>query len=577
MATEKTENPAKAEKPETSGKPEKRGKPGNPRKTEKPEKPEKLEKPETSEKKQEATRPATERSRKSRTASRPVLMAGIDIGSTAMRMNIAEIFPDLPDSPIRIVEELTHPAAAGADAFRHGRILPGTMSSLYGILENFFRLLDDYGVQHRRFVASSAVREAANRDVLVDRVRHRFGLELEVLDAIEESRLAYQALLPWFRQYPGSYSMALSIGGGSTEIMILRGEDLQLGGAKRLGTARLFHAVGQSRGEILRHMTANIVSNTRNVYQDYSISHFFLINRILYRAFRNDPAAERREHDCVIAADTLRERLQKAYSLSPMEVGRTFNMGLTEVETLIPAMMILENFVTASEADAVTLTDTELLTGLLAEMAMTIRGESPLMSFRRQMVRAARAIGERFSYDRTHARLVTEFSLLLFDALRDMLDLGDRDRLLLELSAVLHDVGVFVAEHRHHRHSAYLIKWSDIVGLNEHDRVLAAQIAFFHRKELPSSEHAEYMALSREDRMRVSKLAGILRLADVLDRGHRQDVKSLRVELGDDKLLLHLEIAGDLGLILDALPRKSDLLEQVLGLPVVLRRELPRV
>lgn len=533
------------------------------------EKPEKAEKPEKKRK--------DERSRKSRNAPRPVLMAGIDIGSTAMRMNIAEFSPDVPDSPIRIVEELTHPAATGADTFRHGRILPGTMSSLYSILDNFLRLLDDYGVQHRRIVASSAVREASNREILVDRVRHRFGLDLEVLDAIEESRLAYQALLPWFRQHPGSYSMALNIGGGSTEIMILRGEDLQLGGAKRLGTARLFHAVGQARGEILRHMTANIVSNTRNAYQDYSIAHFFLINRILYRAFRDDPAAERHEHDFVIAAETLRERLQRAYTLSPMEVGRNFNMGLTEVETLIPAMMILDNFIASSEADAITLTDTEMLSGLLAEMSMTIRGESPLMSFRRQMVRAARAIGERFSYDRTHARLVTEFSLLLFDALREVLDLDDRDRLLLELSAVLHDVGVFVSEHRHHRHSAYLIKWSDIVGLNEHDRVLAAQIAFFHRKELPSSEHSEYMALSRGDRMRVSKLAGILRLADVLDRGHRQEVKGLRAELANDKLLLHLEIAGDLGMILDALPKKSDLLEQVLGLPVVLRRELPRV
>ncbi len=516
--------------------------------------------------------------RRRRSGPRPVLLAGIDIGSTAVRMNIAEF---TPGAPLRLIEELSHPIATGADTFRHGHILPETLHSIYGILANFLRLLDDYGVQHRRAVASSAIREAANREILVDRIRHNCGLDLEILDAVEEGRLAYQALLPWLRQHQGSYSLALNIGGGSTDIMILRGEDLQMGGAKRLGTSRLFHAAdrggNQSKSEILQSMAANIVNTTRAAYQEYSIARFFLINRILYRAFRGDPAAERHENDFVLQADPLRTRLRQAYSLSPLELGRAFNFGLAEVELLIPAMLILDNFIEASEAREITFTNTEMLTGLLQEMTLAIRGENPLMSFRRQIVRSARAVGERYFYDRAHARVVTEFSLVLFDALRSTLDLDDRDRLLLELSAVLHDVGMYVAEHLHHRHSSYLIKWSDIVGLNERDRHLTSQIAFFHRKEMPSGEHPEYLALSPADRIRVSKLAGLLRLADVLDRGHRQDVKNLRVELAPDKLLLHLEVAGDLGVILDALPIKADLLEQVIGLPVVLRRELPKV
>lgn len=512
-----------------------------------------------------------------RLARRPVLLSGIDIGTSAIRMNIAEI---VPEGPPRIIEELTHPVATGADTFRQGHILPETMHSICQIIDNYLRLLDDYGVEHRRAVASSAIREASNREVLADRIRHNSGLELEILDAVEESRFAYQALLPWFQQNPGGHSLALNIGGGSTEIMILRGVDLQQGGAKRLGTSRLFHSTGggggQTKAEIAWAMAANMVHSTRETFQEYSISRFFLINRILYRALRGDPAAERHDADFVISAEPLRDRLRESFALSPLELGSKFNMGMAETELLLPAMMILDNFVEVSEARSVTFTNTEMLTGLLAEMAMAVRGENPLMSFRRQMVRSARAVGEKFYYDRTHARVVTEFSLNLFDALRDLLDLADRDRLLLEISAVLHDVGMYVSEHHHHRHSAYLIKWSDVVGLNETDRMLAAQVAFFHRKELPSSEHVGYMALPREDRLRVSKLAGILRLADVLDRGHRQFVKELRAEITGDKLLLHLHVAGDLGIILDALPKKADLLEMVTGLQVVLRRELAK-
>ena len=523
------------------------------------------------------TKPSTTTSRR-RKGEHPILLGGIDVGSTAMRMNIAE---HIPDSPIKIIEELTYPVSIGADSFRHGRILPETLFSVCKVFDNYLRVLDDYGVVHRRAVASSAVREASNREILVDRVRHGTGLDLEILDAIEESRIVYQALLPWLRQHQGSYSLALNLGGGSTEIMILRGDDLQSGGSRRLGTSRLLHSAGkggsQSTVERLQTIASNIVRSTRDAYQEYSIAHFFLVNRLLYRAFRGDPAAERHEHDFVLPVEILRERIRQASTLGPMEVGAKFNMGLAEIESLVPAMMILDNFVAVAEVEEVTFTDTETLSGLLVEMAMSVSGENPLMSFRRQMVRSARAVGEQYSYDRTHARLVTEFSLVLFDALKDMLDLEDKDKLLLELAAVLHDIGMYVNEHHHHHHSAYLLKWSNIVGLNESDRLLTSQIVYFHRREMPSKDHPEFMALPRRDRLRVSKLAGLLRLADVLDRGHHQNVKDLRVEIAGEKMILYLQIAGDMGIIMDELPKKADLLEQVTGLQVVLRREMPRV
>ena len=171
------------------------------------------------------TRDDEEKRKKAKPAQRrkvplPELFAGIDVGTSAMRMHIAQYLPNNEDHPIRLLEELTHPVSTGADTFTHGFIRPETLYSICDILDNFIRLMNEYGVVHRRAVASSAVREAANREILVDRIRHNSGLELELLDAVEESRLAYQALLPWLLRRQGSYSMALNLGGGSTEIMI---------------------------------------------------------------------------------------------------------------------------------------------------------------------------------------------------------------------------------------------------------------------------------------------------------------------------------------------------------------------
>ncbi len=510
-------------------------------------------------------------------ANKPTLLAGIDIGSTAVRMNISEVTGD--ERP-RVVEELSHPISTGADTFRHGYILPETMRSITTILSNFLRLTEDYGVGKTRVVASSAVREASNSEILIDRIHHSSGLEMEILDAVEESRFAYQALLPWLQQHPHSYSVALNLGGGSTEIMICRGEDLQMGGARRLGTSRLMHTAGgvgvPATGEMLQAMAANIVNSTRESYQEYNVSQLFLINRLLFRAFRGDPAARRGENDFILESERLRERLRKAHGMSYLEIGRHFNMGLSDVELLIPAMVILDAFISVSEVAEITFTNTEMLSGLLVEMSMTLRGENPLMSFHRQVVRSARAVGEQYFYDRSHSRAVTEFSLVLFDSLRDMLDFSDQDRVLLEIAAVLHDIGMYVSELEHQSHSAYLIQWSDIVGLNENDRYLVSRIAYFHREEMPINTHPELISLSLDDRIRVRKLAGVLRLADVLDRGHAQGVKKLEVEITEDRLILYLQMIGDLGLILDALPKKVDILEQVTGLEVVLRREMPK-
>ncbi len=505
----------------------------------------------------------------------PNLIAGIDIGSTAIRMKVAEL---LADSELRVLEDLNYPAATGADTFSHGYILPETLHAITRILQDFTRLLEGYGEVRCRAVSSASVREASNSEILVDRVSHDAGLKLEILDAVEESRLVYQALLPWLMQHPGAYSLALNLGGGSTEIMLLRGIDLQIGGARRLGTSRLFHAVAkgstQAKSELLKAITANIVYSARDVYQEYNAARFYLINRMLYRAFQDDPLAVKNERDYVIPTEALRQRLKNAYTLGNLEIGERFNLGLADVELLVPAMLILDCFLEASEIKEVTFANTDMLAGLLTEMAMTTRGEKPLMSFHRQIVRSARAVGEKYAYDRAHSRAVTEFSLRLFDALTEVLDLDVEDRLILEVAAVLHDIGMYIAEIHHQRHSAYLLRWADIVGLSEHDRTLASQIVYFHRKDIPSTRHAEFMALPLEDRMRVRKLAGILRLGDVLDRGHRQSIKNIRVEIADEKLYLYLETAIELGLITDALAKKANLIEMVTGFEVVLRREI---
>jgi exopolyphosphatase/guanosine-5'-triphosphate,3'-diphosphate pyrophosphatase len=158
----------------------------------------------------------------------------------------------------------------------------------------------------------------------------------------------------------------------------------------------------------------------------------------------------------------------------------------------------------------------------------------------------------------------------LFGALRDEHRLDPRSELLLITAALLHEVGGFVSNRSHHKHSMYLILNSDIFGLGATDRLLTALIARYHRHALPKPVHEGYAGLSRDQRVLILKLAAILRVADALTRGG-QEHRRLSAAVGPEAVTIALEGTGNLTVEEHALRLKGDLFEQVYGKRLILR------
>jgi exopolyphosphatase/guanosine-5'-triphosphate,3'-diphosphate pyrophosphatase len=146
---------------------------------------------------------------------------------------------------------------------------------------------------------------------------------------------------------------------------------------------------------------------------------------------------------------------------------------------------------------------------------------------------------------------------------------------ILTLAALLHDIGTFINNRSHHKHSQYLIENSDIFGLSKQDLTLVALSARYHRSALPRPTHITYTALTRVNRLRVSKLAAILRVADALDRGHAQRIRTPQFTLLPDRLQIGVAEPGDCAVEEVALKEKSDLFEQVCGKRAVLAKSKP--
>ena len=167
-------------------------------------------------------------------------------------------------------------------------------------------------------------------------------------------------------------------------------------------------------------------------------------------------------------------------------------------------------------------------------------------------------------------------SLKLFDALKDEHGLGPRERLLLEVSSLLHDIGIFISPSSHHKHGFYLINAAEIFGLRKTDKDIVANVVRYHRRSLPKPTHVPYMSLPRPDRAVVSKLAAILRIAEALDASHQQKLKDFTLERYRDTYTVWVpEESGDIAMERQSLAKKSDLFADVFGATILLKQGAP--
>ena len=506
----------------------------------------------------------------------PRVVAAVDMGASAIRLVVAEL---RPGEPPRILEQASRGVLLGKDTFTHGRIGPATLEATLKALEGFRRIMDTYGVVHYRAIATSAVREAANRDGFLDRVRLRTGLDVEVVDGSEENRLSYVAVreaLAGHEAMTAGDSLLAEVGGGSADLSFLRAGEPVHSGTYPLGAIRLrqslasWHGSHEHRVRLLRRHIHNIVEDIAREMPLAQARHFIALGGdVRFAAARLNPDAR----DAALQTVTREAFLALCDEMTVRDVDdlvENEHLPLAQAETLVPALLAYRELLCETAAERLTVVDTSLRAGLLIDLAREEAGHG-IDDFGPQVLASAAALGEKYRFDARHARNVAHLAVRLFDEMRGEHGLANRDRLLLEVAALLHDIGNFVSLRGHHKHSLYLISSSEIFGLSQEEMAFVANVARYHRRAMPQRSHLGYAALDRQDRVTVDKLAALLRLANALDADHLQKVVDLRVERGDEAWLIEVDGAGDLTIERLVAQARSDLFSEVFGRRVTLR------
>jgi exopolyphosphatase/guanosine-5'-triphosphate,3'-diphosphate pyrophosphatase len=508
--------------------------------------------------------------------SEPYLVGVIDMGASAIRLVIAEI---ASGQPVRVIEEASRGVLLGRDTFSAGVIRPRTTDATLAALEGFRAILDSYHVSRVRAVATSAVREARNGDLFLDRVAGRTGVVFETINEAEESRLVYLAGRHALRSHPalkGAATLLSEVGGGSTSLTFLRRGQPNRSGVYALGAVRLRQRLGLSRLShdlqlpLLNRSIATIIEEIRLEIPLGRVTQMVAIGGDVRFAAAQIHQNGDREGVREISREAFLAFCEQVAQLDEEGLVNRFRLPVVEAETLVPALLIYRALLSQTAARRLVVSDASLRAGMLLDLPEPA-GRLGTEDFNRQVMASAEALGHRFRFDHVHGRHVAMLATRLFDELRDEHRLSDRERLLLEAAGLLHDIGIYVSLRAHHKHSQYLLAASQIFGLSDDETAIVSNIARYHRRGTPQKSHLPYIALDRHDRLIVNKLAAILRVANALDAEHLQKVRDLRVVRSAKTWVLELEGAGDLTMERMAATARADLFTDVFGRPLVIR------
>jgi exopolyphosphatase/guanosine-5'-triphosphate,3'-diphosphate pyrophosphatase len=503
----------------------------------------------------------------------PEILAVIDIGSNSIRMEVAQL---LPDGRLEVLERLQRAVRLGQDTFRTGQLRAETMRSAISILRDYRRVLNTYGVSRTRAVATTAVREAANGDTFVDRILMATGIEVSVISVAEEGRLTVSAV----RRTAGEKflkegdTLVVEVGGGSTIMNLLHDGEIAASQSLPTGSVRMQEMLSTSTEtagqatRLIQRQISSAISTLKGTLPLTNVQVFMAVGGDARWAATQVGQPVEGTDLRTVSHEGLDGLLGACGSCTADELARMHHLPFIDAETITPALLVYQVLLKATGAKEMIVTEVSMRDGVLWDLVYRAAGPQAAHLYQ-EVIQSAQAIGRKYRTDMAHAQHTRLLAARLFDELAAEHRLSDRHRLLLEVAAMLHEIGTFVSSRAHHKHSYYLIANSEILGLTQDELVMVANVARYHRRSRPKPSHPDYMSLSREARMIVSKLAAILRVADGLDVSRTQSIRDFRCRIDNNNGFV-ISVPAGLDLILErrSLAEKGDMFQDIYGLDV---------
>ena len=461
-------------------------------------------------------------------------IAAIDVGSNALRMTVGEV----DDSwKVKAIENIRIPVRLGQDVFSGGILEKSSMLHTEDAFRRFQRVAKDFNVSHIRAVATSAMREAGNGQLLVDRIFHLSGIKVDIINSDEEARLIHLAVANVL-DITNKRALVMDIGGGSVEVTISTGNNIIFTDSFNMGAVRLLKMLEKDGGSdrAFSQLVSDYAEPARRQIEheigDEKISvcvgtggNVEEIGRLRQKLFKT-------ESNRFITLGELTQLIDRLSGMSIEERVREFKLRSDRADVILAAAIVLHIIANQTHVKQIAIPNVGLKDGILLDIAKEL-SRIPRPERREQVLESALYLGRKYQFDEEHARLTSKLAVELFLQSTALHNLDKSNLLLLEVGALLHDLGHFINTIDHDKHGEYLLTANHLFGLNEREQNIVASLVRFHRGKIPSLEDESFKSLSEKDRQAVLKLSALLRLADSLDVSHTSRIA--HVKLGAKK------------------------------------------
>lgn len=516
------------------------------------------------------------------------LIAAIDIGTNSIRLEVVRVEDD---HSLTTLTQQKETVRLGEGEFDSGRMTPEAIERGVLVCSRFADVARGFGAQEITAFATSAVREAENRQDFIDRVWSDAGVEVRVISGPEEARLIYLGVSTG-ADVGEKRALFIDIGGGSTELILGDQRSHFLLDSLKLGSIRVSNRFlsGES-GPVSVERFAKIKDHARSVaghalrhFKSYGFDLVFgsagtisNLADVTARRIGDSPSTLR---NYSVKVSDLRETVDFLHKLSLEERRKVPGLDVDRADIILGGAAVLMAVLEGVQAEKLTVSDRGLRHGILLDHLMREEGARATYESTPVRLRSILQLARTCNYDESHAEHVSLLSLRLFDQMRSLgcHPYSSSERELLHYAALVHDIGCFLSHSNHQKHAYYLVRNSDLLGFTDAELAIVANASYYHRKAIPRKRHENLRSLTRPDRLLVNVLASVLRIAEGLDRSHLSLVQDVRLERLKKSNRFRLTLISDADCQLEQWGVESgrDLFEKLFGMPLELAVAAPR-
>lgn len=508
---------------------------------------------------------------------RYVTYAAIVIGSRNILMRVYTV----SGNGIKMIDSISHEYELGKDAYLTRHITAGQIEEICVVLSDFKLRLKEYAVKDCRCYATSAIRRAKNQMAVCNHIKIRTGFTVQVLSNSELRFLMYKGIQVSelnFDEIVQKNTAILDIGAGSVQVSLFDKQALYMTQNLAIGTAKVREILEFVEDNTLNYISVmeeyieSVIDSFKMAFlKDKQIKNVVAIGDEIKNLKRIAPELKLGD---VVHYDQICYLYRKIKKASYKDLAVQYGLTIEEARMTLPSVIIYKLFLEESKADTVYICDTNLCDGSVIDYAQETGRLTISHDFYQDMIASAKYIGKRYRYNKQHAQYVRELSLDIFDRTAKFHGLKERDRLILELAAILHDIGKYVNMNDAGDNGYRLIMSTEIMGLSHREREQLANVVLYNTKDMPGTDEVD-SAFWREEYLRIAKLSVILRLANALNRGQRQKYRNVSIMRKGKELLILVESDQDMTLEISRFGKKADYFNEIIGVTPVLKQKRP--